>query len=53
MEVNILDSPDGHNPVIIISKETEVGVQNLPLDKSEAKDLANKLSSKLDEVEDK
>jgi len=48
MKVKIKDSADGHNPVFILN----YGDKTLQLDKYNAKKLANKLSEKVDKLEE-
>lgn len=52
IDVTVVDSMDGFNPVLKIELETEEGTQVMQLTRYEAAKLANKLVETFDNIED-
>jgi len=50
LDVDVVDSADGHNPVIKIEQETEHGTETLQLTKYQAAKLTNKLCETVDNL---
>jgi len=52
MEVKIIDSEDGSNPVIVVKQDAGFGEQFIQLSQYQAAKLANELVEKVDELEE-
>lgn len=52
MNVEVVDSADGHNPVILVEQENpNTGKETVQLNRYQAAKLANQLVEKVDELE--